>query len=178
MEEKISTPETPQHEQQDRTRHLPAWLAFPLSLISWWAIPWAVSLLSPRVGWQANRPGPWNWLGLLLVVPGTYGLLLGVAAHAAQSGKGIEWELDKSYFLRHGMYAFSRNPMYLSEMVLLLGWILFYGSAALLVLFAVWFVVFHFYAIPQEERILEAHYGQAYRDYKQKVPRWIGRIRQ
>jgi hypothetical protein len=43
-----------------------------------------------------------------------------VATHSAQSSQGIEWELDKSYLLRRGMYAYSRNPMYLSEMILIL----------------------------------------------------------
>jgi len=89
----------------------------------------------------------------------------------------IEWELDKSYLLRRGMYAFSRHPMYLSELTLLLGWIIFYGSLALVIALVMWFVFFNYYAIPQEERILEAHFGEAYREYKKQVPRWFGKIR-
>jgi protein-S-isoprenylcysteine O-methyltransferase Ste14 len=115
-------------------------------------------------------------LGLIPVVIGTIGLLWGVAVHSAQSTEGIEWELDKSYLLQRGMYAFSRHPMYLSELTLLFGWIIFYGSIALVVALIIAYVLFNNYAIPQEERVLEAHFGDAYREYKKKVPRWFGRI--
>jgi protein-S-isoprenylcysteine O-methyltransferase Ste14 len=39
-----------------------------------------------------------------------------------------------------------------------------------------WFVFFNFYAMPNEERILEAHFGDVYREYKKKVPRWFGKM--
>jgi hypothetical protein len=70
-----------------------------------------------------RRPGLWNLLGLILVLFGTIGLLWGVAVHAAQSSKGIEWELDKSYLLRGGMYIFLQT-MYLFELMLLFGWVI------------------------------------------------------
>ena len=84
-------------------------------------------------------------------------------------------ELDKSYLLKRGPYAFSRHPMYLSELTLLLGWMIFYGSVALLIAFVIWYVFFNFYAVPLEERVMEAHFGEAYREYKNQVPRWIGK---
>jgi hypothetical protein len=65
------------------------------------------------------------------------------------------------------------HPMYLSEMVLILGWVIFYGSIAVLMASVAWFVFFNFYAMPNEERILEDHFGEAYRDYKEKVRRWL-----
>jgi protein-S-isoprenylcysteine O-methyltransferase Ste14 len=64
--------------------------------------------------------------------------------------------------------------MYLSELTLLLGWVIFYGSVAVLVAFVAWLVLFAFYAMPGEERALEAHFGEAYRAYKVAVPRWLG----
>jgi Putative protein-S-isoprenylcysteine methyltransferase len=67
--------------------------------------------------------------------------------------------------------------MYLSELTLLLGWVIFYGSIALLIFFVVWYLFFNYYAMPQEERILEAHFGEAYREYKNKVRRWFGKTR-
>jgi protein-S-isoprenylcysteine O-methyltransferase Ste14 len=105
---------------------------------------------------------------------GTAGLLWGLALHSAQSPEGIEWELDKSYLLMRGPYAYSRHPMYLSELTLLLGWVIFYGSVAVLVAFLAWLVFFAFYAMPVEERAMEAHFSEAYRVYKARVPRWLG----
>jgi protein-S-isoprenylcysteine O-methyltransferase Ste14 len=66
--------------------------------------------------------------------------------------------------------------MYLSEMILLIGWVIFYGSVALLIAFVAWFLFFYFYLVPVEERVLEAHFGEAYREYKHSVPRWFGKI--
>jgi protein-S-isoprenylcysteine O-methyltransferase Ste14 len=173
----MNTSNVPDSNQPRRTKFLSPWLAYPLALIVWWVVPWAISLLSPRYGWVAGRPSMWNLSGLILVLVGTTSLIWGVALHSAQSPQGIEWELDKSYLLGHGLYKFSRNPMYLSELVLLLGWVLFYGSVAVLIVFAVWYGFFHFYIVPTEERVLEAHFGEAYIEYKNKVPRWFGKIR-
>ena len=170
----MNTTENPNQEPSKRTRYLSSWLAYPLALLVWEGLPWAISLLTPRYGWVAGSPGIWNLLGLIPVLVGTIGLIWGVAVHSAQSPQGIEWELDRSYLLRRGLYAFSRNPMYFSELVLLLGWVLFYGSIAVLIAFAVWFTFFNFYIVPLEERVLEAHFGEAYLEYKNKVRRWFG----
>ena len=169
--------ENPDQGPAGRTRFLSPWLAYPLALIVWEVLPWALSLLTRRYGWIEGRPGLWNLLGLMPVLVGTVGLLWGVFLHSAQSSEGIEMELDKSYLLMRGPYAFSRHPMYLSELILLLGWVIFYGSAAVLSAFVVWFIFFNFYAMPQEERVLEAHFGAAYREYMNKVPRWFGKVR-
>lgn len=159
--------------QPKRARALSVWLAYPLALFVWGVLPWAISLLSPRYGWRMGRPAIWNLLGLIPTLLGTAGLIWGMASHAAQSSEGIDMELDKSYLLRGGLYSLSRNPMYLSELVLLLGWVVFYGSIALAIAFAIWFLFFNYYQIPLEERILEAHFGEAFRDYRQKVRRWL-----
>lgn len=173
----MNTTENSNREPSKKVKYVPLWQAYPLALIVWGVMPWAFSLLTPHYGWTAGRPGFWNLLGLVPVLVGTTGLIWGIALHAAQSPQGIEWELDKSYLLMRGMYAFSRHPMYLSELILLLGWIIFYGSVALLIAFIAWYIFFNYYALPQEERILEAHFGEAYRQYKSRVPRWLGKAR-
>lgn len=174
----MNTPNISNNEQPKRTKFLSPWLAYPMALLVWEGMPWAISLLSPRYGWTAGRPGIWNLPGLIPVLIGTIGLLWGVAAHSAGSPRGmIEWELDKSYLLTRGMYSFSRHPMYLSELILISGWVIFYGSAAVLIASVVWFVFFNYYAMPNEERVLEARFGEAYREYKKKVSRWFGRTR-
>jgi len=171
----MSTPTIPNNDQPKKIRFLSVWLAYPLALLVWEGIPWVISLLSPRYGWVTGHPGLWNWLGLIPALVGTTGLLWGVRLHSAQFPEGIEMELDKSYLLKRGPYAFSRHPMYLSELTLLLGWMIFYGSVALLIAFVIWYVFFNFYAVPLEERVMEAHFGEAYREYKNQVPRWIGK---
>jgi protein-S-isoprenylcysteine O-methyltransferase Ste14 len=165
--------ESPPEKPSKSGKFLPSWLAYPLALIVWEVLPWVISLLSPRYGWAAGRPAIWNLLGLIPVLVGTTGLLWGVWLHSAQSPEGIEWELDKSYLLSRGPYAFSRHPMYLAELILLFGWVIFYGSVAVLIAFVAWYLFFNYYAVPLEERLLEAHFGEVYREYKRRVPRWL-----
>lgn len=172
----MNTSNNSNNDQPKRTRFLSAWLAYPLALIVWEALPWAISLLTTRYGWTAGRPSLWNFLGLIPVVVGTIGLIWGVHLHSAQSPQGIEWELDKSYLLKGGLYNVSRNPMYLSELTLLFGWMIFYGSVSLLITFVLWYLFFNYYIVPQEEGVLEAHFGEAYSEYKKKVPRWFGKV--
>jgi protein-S-isoprenylcysteine O-methyltransferase Ste14 len=171
----MSTSNLPSSRHPKRARFLPLWQAYPLALIVWGVVPWAISLLTPRYGWMAGRPGLWNLLGLIPLLVGTSGLIWGLAVHSAQSSEGIEWGLDRSYLLRGGIYSFSRNPMYLSELILLAGWVNFYGSIALLIALVAWGWFFNYYQVPLEEHILEAHFGESYLEYKNKVPRWIGK---
>jgi protein-S-isoprenylcysteine O-methyltransferase Ste14 len=172
----MNTPNISNGEPPKGTKFLSPWLAYPMALLVWEGMPWAVSLLTPHSGWTDGLPIIWNLLGLIPILIGTIGLLWGLAVHAAQSPEGIEWELDRSYLLKRGMYAFSRHPMYLSEMILILGWVIFYGSIAVLIVSLIWFVFFNNYAIPNEERVLEARFGEPYREYKKKVPRWFGKV--
>ena len=155
-------------------KRIPRWLAYVLFAIIWGVVPWALSLLTPRYGWAAGRPGFWNLLGLILLVAGITGSLQTLVLHFAQSGEGLDWESDKSYLLMSGPYAYSRNPMYLFELTLLFGWVLVYGSVAVFIAFLVWWAWFRFVQVPSEERTIEAHFGEAYREYKNRVPRWLG----
>ena len=169
----MSTSNIPNSGQPKR---IPRWLAYVLFAIIWGVVPWAVSLLSPRYGWMAGRPGIWNLLGLIPLVAGIAGSLWALRLHFAESHEGLDWEPNKSYLLTRGAYAFSRNPMYLSELTLLFGWVLLYGSVAVFIAFLVWWAWFSFFQVPQEERTIEARFGEAYREYKNRVPRWFGKI--
>jgi protein-S-isoprenylcysteine O-methyltransferase Ste14 len=160
-----------------KRRTLARWIAYPLGIFVWEVLPWIISLLGPRYGWTEGRPGPWNLLGLIPVLVGTAGFIWGMKMHSAVSPpEGIDMEPDKDYFLRRGPYAFSRNPMYLFELILLLGWVVFYGSPAIAIAWLAWWGLFNFYQIPQEERVMEAHFGEPYRDYRRHVRRWFGHV--
>jgi protein-S-isoprenylcysteine O-methyltransferase Ste14 len=173
----MNTPEDPNQGQSPKAS-LPRWLAIIVALIVWNGAPWAISLLPLSYGWVVGRPSFWNLLGLILVMAGSLGLIWMIVLHAAQTQKlRIELTLTQRYLLRRGPYSFSRHPMYLSELTLLLGWAIFYGSVAVLTAFAVACVLFNFVLMPIEEQALEARFGEAYREYERHVPRWLGRLR-
>jgi protein-S-isoprenylcysteine O-methyltransferase Ste14 len=74
----------------------------------------------------------------------------------------------------HGPFGLSRNPMWLSGLIVWLGWALFFGSVVILIVAIVLWVVTHVFTVPREERALEARFGETYRAYKARVPRWLG----
>ena len=73
-----------------------------------------------------------------------------------------------------GVFGYSRNPMYLAMSVALLGIGLIVDSAILAVLVVLGFVSYltKFQILP-EERLLADLFGTEYRQYCQKVRRWI-----
>lgn len=74
-----------------------------------------------------------------------------------------------------GIYRYSRNPMYLGLACLLTAWTFYLGQWLLLPLVAVFVLYINRFQIQPEERILTALFGDEYRDWLRRVPRWIGR---
>jgi protein-S-isoprenylcysteine O-methyltransferase Ste14 len=69
--------------------------------------------------------------------------------------------------------AFTRNPMYLAELGLWLGWVLFYGSLPVLIGFVGFCAAVNF-VVRREERDMKAQFGDVYLLYQSRVPRWLG----
>jgi protein-S-isoprenylcysteine O-methyltransferase Ste14 len=76
-----------------------------------------------------------------------------------------------------GPYRLTRNPMYVAELGLWLGWAILFGSLPVLIGFLVLSSVVTFVFVPHEERTLEAAFGQTYLQYKSRVPRWFRKIK-
>lgn len=72
-----------------------------------------------------------------------------------------------------GPNRFSRNPMYLGMLLVLLGWAAWLGSPASLIVAALFVVLIDHMQIIPEERALEEKFGDDYRAYKNQVRRWI-----
>jgi protein-S-isoprenylcysteine O-methyltransferase Ste14 len=176
MVAEMNTPEEPDLSPPRRLRIL-RWVTVLLLGLVYGVGPWALSLLTFRYGWAMGRPGLWNLLGLIPVLLGSSGLIWAVSQHFVHAPEGVEVGLTQKYLLKRGPYAFTRHPMYLSELGLLFGWAVFYGSIAVSIAFLVACVAFQFGNVPLEERALEARFGEAYRDYKATVPRWFGKTR-
>lgn len=72
-----------------------------------------------------------------------------------------------------GVYALSRNPIYLAMAGIYLGATLLVNSFWLLPWLAPVLLTMHFGVIRREERYLEGKFGDAYLGYKERVRRWI-----
>ena len=75
--------------------------------------------------------------------------------------------------MTHGVYAISRNPMYLSGFLVYAG-VGLAGTSWVFLVCAVVEIGAYGLAVPEEERNMVAKYGSAYEDYMQRTPRWIG----
>lgn len=73
----------------------------------------------------------------------------------------------------NGMYRFTRNPMYLGMLMLLIGWAFWVGNPVgvpMLFVF-VWYLTE--FQIKPEEQVLSDKFGDQYVEYKQRVRRWL-----
>lgn len=72
-----------------------------------------------------------------------------------------------------GIYRYSRNPMYLGTLLLLVAWS-FYLANILSFFFAFTFIPYiNKYQIIPEERFLKEKFGHSFTTYQQQVRRWI-----
>lgn len=96
--------------------------------------------------------------------------------YVAGRGTLAPWSPPRS-LVTVGLYRWSRNPMYVGVVVLLCGWALAYGSTALWLYAAAVAIAFHLRVVLGEEPWLARKYGDAWRAYSARVPRWVGRPR-
>lgn len=144
--------------------------------------PPIIAMLSAGLIWQLNQIFPkahFHFAGLrgLSITSASLGVLLGAVAIIQFKHMRTTIHPDRPQQTRllvmHGIYRFSRNPMYLGIFFFLLGWVLwlanFAGALGLL-----FFVVYltHFQIKP-EERILAQKFGASYQHYTQTVRRWL-----
>ncbi|MGB5203998.1 methyltransferase family protein [Eudoraea sp.] len=73
----------------------------------------------------------------------------------------------------NGIYKFSRNPMYLGLLLILLSWALWLANAFNVLLAAGFVSYMNAFQIQPEESTLAGLFGKKYRDYCIKVRRWF-----
>jgi protein-S-isoprenylcysteine O-methyltransferase Ste14 len=135
----------------------------------------AISRHQRRLGWRDGQPGRTNLLGLGPLGLGAALVAWALVAHytaAPTYGWVVRRRLAPEYLLTHGPYRLTRNPMYLGELAIWTGWTILLGSppvAGTLLLAA----VLMRRGVEFEERSLEEHYGEEWRAYAARTPRWL-----
>lgn len=72
-----------------------------------------------------------------------------------------------------GIFAYTRNPMYLGVTFILAGAALNIGTLPFYLLPVAFFLTMQFVFIPREERRLAHLFGQDYAAYRARIPRWF-----
>jgi protein-S-isoprenylcysteine O-methyltransferase Ste14 len=114
-------------------------------------------------------------IGLVLIAAGL-SLWLWTVRLFARIGKGTlaPWDPTRRLVVE-GPYAHVRNPMITAVLAVLLGEAALFGSLDLLIWAAIFFAVNWIYFVFSEEPGLERRFGDDYRAYRRRVPRWIPR---
>lgn len=123
--------------------------------------------------------GPWHFtdaksLAVALVAIGALIAVAGVVAF--RQSKTTANPMDpsaSSALVSHGIYRFTRNPMYLGFLLALAGWGVQIGNLPALAWLVVYVLYINRYQIIPEERILEDKFGQDFLDYRKHVRRWF-----
>ena len=106
----------------------------------------------------------WFYVGLPITLTGLVGSLMVVVNWAStQAGEPVT----------RGIYRWSRHPGYVTEVLLLSG-VSIISASWVFLLFPIMVGVGAVYFIEMEEAQCIGHYGNAYREYMDRTPRWIG----
>ncbi|QTD37584.1 isoprenylcysteine carboxylmethyltransferase family protein [Polaribacter batillariae] len=113
-----------------------------------------------------------HYLGMLIFTLGFFMMLICIRSFAID-GKGTLSPADPTKRLViKGLYKFSRNPMYIGVLTILMGETIFFKSYQLLIYLLLIFIAFNIFIILVEEPRLRRDFGKEYLDYCKKVERW------
>jgi protein-S-isoprenylcysteine O-methyltransferase Ste14 len=105
------------------------------------------------------------------------GAILGLGAWPVflmrRSGQSENPWKPTTQIVERGPYRFTRNPMYLQMVLVTIGFGVVLANAWILLLTPICAWLLQGLAILPEEAYLERKFGDAYRDYKRRVRRWL-----
>lgn len=110
--------------------------------------------------------------GGLLVVAALV-IIFAAVGRLRAAGTNIAPTLPTTALVADGVYARTRNPLYLGSTLIYAGLAVAAGSLWAIVLIVPMLWVINVGVIRREERYLERKFGEAYRAYKGRVRRWV-----
>jgi protein-S-isoprenylcysteine O-methyltransferase Ste14 len=114
--------------------------------------------------------GAWNWVvGLTLVAIGEGIRLAGVAAAGTATRRRSR---DVQRLVTYGVFAWTRNPLYVGNFFIWMGFVVVSGVLWFLPVAMLIFAVEYSLIVAYEEGVLESIFGEEYLAYKRETPRW------
>ena len=129
-------------------------------------------LMSVGFGWS-HLPAGARFTGLCVGMLGDLIFLISVLCMKDSWRAGIP-DRDRTELVTAGIYAYSRNPAFLGFYLQYIGVLLMYCNL-LTGMFTVFAIVMLHLQILQEEKYLQAVFGEQYLIYKERVFRYLGR---
>ncbi len=150
--------------------HLLRWLDMPpvwLALMI--ALAYGLDRIAPGLGFGLSVT---YWLGNLLIVLGL-GLLGAAIWQFRRARTTVIPGEEPTALVQHGLYRWTRNPIYLGDAMILTGLILRWDVLPALLLVPVFTTIITKRFILWEEAALRAKFGPAFSDWAGQVRRWI-----
>ena len=141
-------------------------------------MPGTVGLYVPQGLKSGGVELPWGAraAGLALFVCGAT-IYFWCAWDFVSKGLGTPLPLDAPRVLVvKGLYNFTRNPMYVGVLAVILSQALYYGAVSVAFYACAVLAAFELFVRFYEEPTLRRLFGAQYEDYCRQVPRWIFRI--
>jgi protein-S-isoprenylcysteine O-methyltransferase Ste14 len=118
-------------------------------------------------------PAGWSLIPAVLLSLGGVVIFASAALTLRRAGTPISPYKPAKKLLMTGAYLRTRNPIYLSFAWIYLGFACWTASAWPFLFFPALVYAINRLVISREEAHLEARFGEAYRDYKARVRRWM-----
>ncbi|MEO0822703.1 MAG: methyltransferase [Pseudomonadota bacterium] len=141
-----------------------------------WPPVWTVAFMALASG----AAELWSPLGTLLLWPGRLliaaglGLALWAALAFARARTTIIPRERPSGLVATGPFRYTRNPIYVADLLILAGWVLTTGQPIALVMIWALKQILETRFVLLEETVLTVDLGESYRSWAATVPRWLG----
>jgi protein-S-isoprenylcysteine O-methyltransferase Ste14 len=115
-------------------------------------------------------------IGLIVSISGEAirGITIGLA-YIIRAGKNRR--IFAEGLLTNGLYAHCRNPLYIGNIMILLGLGLIANSLLFLIIFIPVFIFFYHSIVLAEENFLRDKFGEAYVQYQKQANRWFPKLK-
>ena len=141
------------------------------------AVPGLGGVLGPWLvlGREVRSPLPAAWPAVVMIAAGC-ALYVWCQTMFAVRGGGTPglWDPPRR-LVEGGPFRWLRNPIYVAALLVVLGQAWLFSSVDLLLYAAALAAGFHLLVVAVEEPLLQARFGEPYRDYRRRVRRWIPR---
>jgi protein-S-isoprenylcysteine O-methyltransferase Ste14 len=115
---------------------------------------------------------PYTYSGIIFILLGGV-LNIWSVALLKKNGTTVDFHGTPNELMINGPFRISRNPIYLSGVILSLGLAILLGSLITFVFPVALLIILNYLYIPSEEVTLGQVFGEEFLQYKQKVRRWI-----
>ncbi|MCK5830837.1 MAG: isoprenylcysteine carboxylmethyltransferase family protein [Methylococcales bacterium] len=150
-------------------------ILFVKSIVFTIIVPGIVAVLFPLL--ISGEAVPEN---ILIVTLGIILLVSGLSVYSwcvwdfITFGKGTPAPIDApKYLVVRGLYHYSRNPMYVGVLLVIVGWALLYSCLPILIYGVFVVIILQMFILYYEEPKLLNIFGSDYEEYKVKVNRWL-----